>query len=87
MPDSVYAAVAYLRIVDVKDSVTISLELVKARVARIERLAIPQLKHCGVMLLARLFSHVVNILKIPTGNIYTLTDSLVFLKWLRRNPQ
>ena len=73
--ESAYAAVAYLRIVDIKDSVTTSLVIAKTKVAPIKRLTIPRLELCGAVLLARLISYVGNILQIPTGDIYAWTDS------------
>ena len=89
--ESPYAAVSYLRIVDVKDSVSTSLVIAKTKVAPIKRLLIPRLElHVlGAILLVRLISYmyVGNILQIPTGNIYAWTDSLVALSWLRRNCQ
>ena len=85
--ESAYAAIAYLGIVDVKDSVTTSLVIAKTKVAPIERLTIPRLELCGAVLLARLISYIENILQIPTGNIYSWTDSSVVLSWLRGNPR
>ena len=84
--ESAYAAVAYLSIVDVKDSAT-SLVIAKRKVAPIKRLTIPRLELCRAVLLARLISYIGNIFPIPTGNIYAWTDSSVVLGWLRRNPR
>ena len=83
---SAYAAVAYLRIIDVKDSVTTSLVIAKTKVHPGKRLTISRLELCGTVLLARLY-YARNILQIPTGDTYTWTDSLVILSWLRGNPQ
>ena len=76
-----YTAVAYLRIVDIKDSVTTSLVIAKTKVAPIKRLTIPRLELCGAVFLARLISYVGNILKIPTGNVYAWTDGSKVLSW------
>ena len=85
--ESAYAAVAYLRVTDIKDSVTTSLVIAKTKVSPIKRLTIPRLELCGAVLLARLIGHVGNILQIPNSNIHAWTDSLVVLSWLRRNPR
>ena len=47
--ESAYAAVAYLRIVDVEDSVTTSLVIAKTKVAPIKKLPIPRLELCGAV--------------------------------------
>ena len=60
--ESVYAAAMYLRVVDEKDSVIISLVICKTKVAQIKRLMIPRLELCGTVLLARLLSHVGHVL-------------------------
>ena len=77
--ESAYAAVVYLRVIDVEDSVTTSLVIAKTKVAPIKRLTIPRLELCGAVLLTKLVRHVGKILQIPTSNTYTWTDSLVVL--------
>ena len=85
--ESAYAAVTYLRVTDIKDTVTTSLVIAKTKVSPIKRLTIPRLELCGAVLLARLIGHVGNILQIPHSNIHAWTDSLVVLSWLRGNPR
>ena len=85
--ESAYTAAVYLRVLDEKDTITISLVVAKTKVAPIKRLTIPRLELCGAVLLARLVNHVGKVLQIHTNDAYAWTDSLVVLSWLRGNPR
>ena len=82
-----YAGVVYLRAIDSRNQVHISLVIAKTRVAPIKRLTIPRLELCSAVILSKLLGHVANTLAIPPTNIYAWSDSQVVLGWLQGNPR
>ena len=82
-----YAGVVYLRAIDSKNNVHMSLVMAKTKVAPIKRLTIPRLELCSGVVLSKLLDQVANTLAIPFTNIYAWTDSRVVLGWLRGNPR
>ena len=82
-----YAGVVYLRAIDSRNQVHVSLVMAKTRVAPIKRLTIPRLELCSAVILSKLLSHVANTLAIPPTNIYAWSDSQVVLGWLQGNPR
>lgn len=81
-----YAAVVYLRSVDVAGNVFVSPVLAKSKVAPIRsRMTIPKLELSGATLLARLLNHVVATLgrSLELTDVFAWTDSQIVLCWLR----
>ena len=85
--EAAYSGVIYLRAVDTKGDVHVSLVIAKTKVAPLKRLSIPRLELCSTGLLFKLLSHVAGTLVIPSQNIHAWTDSHVVLGWLRSNPR
>ena len=77
----------YLQMTDSTGKVHISLVMAKTKVALIKRLTIPQLELCGEHLLARVLSHVKQVLEISSSEIFAWTDSTIVLDWLKGNPR
>ncbi|XP_052743937.1 uncharacterized protein LOC128199251 [Bicyclus anynana] len=81
---SAYAAVIYLRTVDIEGNVHVSLVTAKTKVAPIEKeVSIPRLELCGALLAAKLLYEVSQVLDISINNTFAWTDSTVVLAWLR----
>ena len=72
---------------DSTGKVHISLVMAKTKVALIKRLTIPQLELFGEHLLARVLSHVKQVLEISSSEIFAWTDSTIELDWLKGNPR
>lgn len=85
--ENAYAAVVYLRMVDVKDQVHVILVAAKTKVAPLKRLTIPRLELCGALLLSKLIGHVKEVLGMSMEQIVTWTDSTVVLHWLTGSPR
>lgn len=82
-----YAAVIYLRSVDIDGKIHVSLVTAKTKVAPIEKqVSIPRLELCGGVLAARLLLEVSQLLNIPKQNLYAWSDSAVVLAWLKGLP-
>ena len=82
-----YAAVVYLRMIDTKGDVHVSIVMSKTNVAAIKRLTIPRLELCGAHLLSQLLSHIKSLYLIPLNIIFAWTDSTLVLDWLVGNPR
>ena len=78
----VYTGVVYLRTLDVKNSVHVSLVIAKTKVAPLKRLSIARLESCGAMVVAKLLQHYQQIFDIPNEFTFTWTDSTIVLSWL-----
>ena len=85
--EDAFAAVIYLRTVDLEGCTYVSLVMSKTRVAPLKRLTIPRLELCGAHLLAQILSHVQQVLNVPLNNVYAWTDSTVLLGWLAGDPR
>lgn len=81
-----YSAVIYLRVVDHKGDIHISLVTSKTKVAPVRQVSIPRLELCGAALLAKLMVEVGEVLNIPRANWHAWTDSEVVLAWLNGHP-
>ncbi|XP_045459242.1 uncharacterized protein LOC123669695 [Melitaea cinxia] len=81
-----YSAVIYLRIMDHRGEVHVSLLVAKTRVAPVKQVSIPRLELCGAVLLAQLLNETAEVLKIPEDNIRAWTDSTVVLAWINSHP-
>ncbi len=82
-----YAAVVYIRYIDMSNDVRVSLVMAKTKVAPIKLLSIRQLELCGARLLAQLLQHIRLILDVPLCDIYAWTDSTIVVNWLDGNPK
>ena len=80
-----YAGVVYLRSVDTRGNVHLSLVMAKTKVAPIKRLTLPRLELCGALITAQLLHHVSQVLKVSAT--FAWTDSTVVLSWLKGNPR
>ena len=80
-----YAGVVYLRSVDTRGNVHVSLVMAKTKVAPIKRLTMPRLELCGALITARLLHHVSQVLQVSAT--FAWTDSTVVLSWLKGNPR
>ena len=82
-----YEGVIYIRGIEQRGRVHVSLVVAKTKVSPIKRLTIPQLELCGALIMTRLLPNVSTIVNIPMGNTYAWTDSHVVLGWLHGNPR
>ena len=85
--EDAYAAVVYLRMIDTKGDVHVSIVMSKTKVAPIKRLTIPRLELCGAHLLSQLLSHIKSLYLIPLNRVFAWTDSTIVLDWLVGNPR
>ena len=85
--EQAYAAVIYLRMMDLDGGIEVSLVTSKTKVAPIKRLTIPRLELCGAYLLAQLLHHVQQVFNLSLDQIYAWTDSTIVLSWLIGNPR
>ncbi|CAI6369999.1 unnamed protein product [Macrosiphum euphorbiae] len=85
-----YAAVVYLRVIDMQDEVTVHFLTGKTKVAPLkasqtdESLTIPRLELCAALLLARLLSHQLSVLRdiVTIDCVRAWSDSTIVLAWL-----
>ncbi|XP_050527987.1 uncharacterized protein LOC126898083 [Daktulosphaira vitifoliae] len=84
-----YAAVVYLRLLHMDDTISVHFISSKSKVAPIKTtnnktLTVPRLELCGALLLAQLLHRLHDIFKdnVFIDNIYAWTDSRVVLSWL-----
>ena len=61
--------------------------MAKTKVASIKSLNIPRLELCGVVIVAKILSHVVKTLDISTKQVHISLDRVIVLSWLDGNPQ
>ncbi|XP_060873756.1 uncharacterized protein LOC132947470 [Metopolophium dirhodum] len=85
-----YAAVVYMRVIDMQDEVTVHFLTGKTKVAPLkasqtdESLTIPRLELCAALLLARLLSHQLFVLRdiVTIDCVRAWSDSTIVLAWL-----
>ena len=85
--EDAYAAVEYLRIVDAKGDVHISLVISKTKVSPIKRLSIPRLELCRAFLLSQLLDHTRKVFCMLLSEVNAWTDSTIVLSWLSGIPR
>ena len=85
--EDAYAAVVYLRMIDTKGDVHVSIVMSKTKVAPIKRLTIPRLELCGAHLLSQLLSHYQVTISHTIEQSFCWTDSTIVLDWLVGNPR
>lgn len=82
-----YGACAYVRMYsDNNNNVSVALLCAKSKVATVKPLTIPRLELCGALLGAKLYTKIINSLRINFTNIYFWSDSTIVLGWLRMPP-
>nr|CAI5837862.1 unnamed protein product [Callosobruchus analis] len=77
-----YGACLYVRTVNSLGQVSVKLLCAKSKVSPLKKLTIPRLELCGALLLARLFSKVINSIGITFDKIFLRSDSMVVLAWI-----
>ncbi|XP_065085837.1 uncharacterized protein LOC135707865 [Ochlerotatus camptorhynchus] len=81
-----YGACVYLRCVQEDGAVSVRLLCSKSRIAPLRRLTIPRLELCAAVVLAKLVSVVIPILKTEFHDIKLWSDSQIVLAWIKKNP-
>lgn len=81
-----YGSCIYVRSVDYKGEVSVSLLLAKSRVAPIKPTTIPRLELCGALIGARLYEKVITALRAKIKHVVFWTDSMIVLGWLKMLP-
>ncbi|XP_029171730.1 uncharacterized protein LOC114941055 [Nylanderia fulva] len=81
-----YAAVVYLRNINIDGSVDVFLLAAKSKVAPLKTLSVPRLELAAAHLLSRLVQFVRTTLQLPNIEIHCWTDSTITLAWLSKSP-
>ncbi|XP_054260682.1 uncharacterized protein LOC128985314 [Macrosteles quadrilineatus] len=83
-----YAAVVYLRVINLSNDVKINLIMAKSKVAPLKRVSLPRLELCGAHLLGKLLQYCSNLLSshIKIDSMYAWCDSTIVLTWIRTHP-
>lgn len=79
-------AVIYLRCVDLKHQVSVSLITAKAKVTPVKRVTIPRLELTAARLGAKLFQYTRMACRLDKVNAYFWTDSTIAVHWMKRDP-
>ena len=82
-----YACSIYIRVVYSDASVITSLITAKTKVAPLRSVTIPKLELCAAHLLARVLSHVCELLKPREECVYAWSDSSITLAWIQTPSQ
>lgn len=80
-----YAAVVYLRVIDLSDNTTVSLLGARSKIAPVKSSTIPRLELCAALLLARWLARltVTLSLKLRITDVHAWSDSTTVLSWLK----
>lgn len=86
--ESAYAAVIYIKTININGEINVSLLTAKTKVAPLkkDKITIPRLELCGATLLATLAQQVINAMQINIENVFLWCDSKVVLAWIKGNP-
>lgn len=84
--NAAYAAVVYLRVESLTQSIQVSLLMAKTKVAPIKVQSIPRLELCAAVLLTRLITFVQTTMQLQKAPVYCWSDSSVVLSWLSCHP-
>lgn len=84
-----YAAVVYMKTIDIHGNISVTLMAAKTKVAPLnqQKLTIPRLELCGANLLAKLSQQIIDSMHMPIHGIFLWCDSKVVLAWLKGNPK
>ncbi|XP_029842866.2 uncharacterized protein LOC115326201 [Ixodes scapularis] len=78
-----YDACAYLRAVDRKENVSVTLVFAKSRVAPLKTLTLPRLELMGALLGARMAKYLCTVLFGVVVTLWYWTDSMITLGWIK----
>lgn len=83
-----YAAVVYLRFVDLSSQISVVLIAGKSKVAPLKRVSLPRLELCAAALLADLIKMVCDTYKnsLDIQEIFAYSDSTIALSWIKSSP-
>lgn len=81
-----YAAVVYIKVVDMEGNVDVTMLASKTKVAPIRTITLPRLELSGALLLAHLLERTMKAFKIPIQFVHAHTDSQIVLAWLQSSP-
>ena len=80
--EKAYGACIYLRSTDMQGKHRTSLVCSKSRIAPLKSTTIPRLELCAALLLAKLYTTTVHLLKIQVNKTYLWSDSTLELQWI-----
>lgn len=84
---SAYGACVYIRSILPDGTAQMHLLCSKSKVAPLKEITIPRLELCAALLLSRLVTKVLNTMKMKFQQILLLSDSQIFLAWLKKLPE
>ncbi|UYV69365.1 hypothetical protein LAZ67_6003331 [Cordylochernes scorpioides] len=80
--EDAYAAAVYIRI-NGSDGIRANLVAAKTRLAPVRRISIPRLELCAAVLLTRLITHILTVMRLDLGTIVCWTDATIVLAWIK----
>lgn len=81
-----YAAVIYLRTIDITNGIQIQLITSKTKVSPLKKISIPRLELCAAVLTTNLLDKVMQTLEFSNYEVYAWTDSSPALAWISTQP-
>ena len=87
--EAAYAAVIYLRVVDMMDNIAVFLLCSKTKVAPLKKVTLPRLELCGANLMMNLIARLVQSMRLSNTNLsyFAWSDSQIVLAWLKDDPR
>lgn len=85
--ENAYGACAYVRTYSENSQVVVKLLCAKSKVSPLKAVTIPRLELCGALVGARLYSKIVQSLRLKFDRVYFWTDSTIVIGWLKTNPR
>ncbi|XP_045777393.1 uncharacterized protein LOC123875556 isoform X2 [Maniola jurtina] len=81
-----YGSCVYVRSINDRGEVLVSLLLAKSRVSPLKPTTIPRLELCGALASVRLYEKVTKSLRVKVRKTFVWTDSMIVLGWLKMLP-